>query len=121
MDEDDIGMEGGILAVDRSQSVDPAQSSKCLQQAFLKLRCDISSWIDDVLSDALAYALISGVGSPTKSTYDDVSAHARQREVETIFGSTIWPTLKNKGWTAALDTDATGSTTTMYSFQGLEV
>jgi hypothetical protein len=117
---------GGVLAVDRSSEVTIEDADKLKQKAFEKHWRDTSNWMGHVLSDAIAFA--SDHAPREKEQLDRIlrktngsSHHLQQSKIASMFATSVWPSLKSRGWNAELITEGDTAGKTRYSYLGKEV
>lgn len=119
-------IEGGVLAVDRSSDPIVHDVKKLREKAFEKRWRDVSNWMGCVIADAVAFA--SDNAPREKEQLDKIlrktneSSQPLQRsEIASMFATSVWPSLKSRGWNVDLITDGDAAGKTRYSFQGKEV
>lgn len=115
--------DGGVL-----EAASEEVSQEMVQRCFNKLWATNACWAPSVFDDALAFARKSeprdedilyraldstatpGSGSPLK-----------QDEISSLFVSNVWPSLKTRGWKAAVLSDGPHTGKTQYSYDGKQV
>ena len=118
--------DGGVLAVALSSDKVSASIEELKEKAFEKLRRDTSNWIKDVIADAVAYAKEN---SPRDKESLDRALHKtngspqplKESEIATMFATSVWPSLKSRGWKAEVLTEGDSVGKTRYSFDGKDV
>jgi hypothetical protein len=119
-------IEGGVLAVDRSFET-VSDVKKLVQTAFEKLWRESSNWMQDVLTDATDFASHS---IPREQELLDKIHHTGSKSAQPLikppdnanmFATSVWPSLKSRGWVAELITDGDSAGKTRYVFQRKEV
>ena len=118
--------DGGVLAVTPSSdkvATTPIEERK--QKAFEKLRTETSDWMKGVFSDAIDYAKEN---SPREKELIDRVVHKietsqplKQTEIASMFATSVWPSLKNRGWKAEVLAEGESAGKTRYSFDGKDV
>jgi hypothetical protein len=103
--------EGGVLAVDRSDTIKVNDSQLKLRDAFQKLWHENSPWMKSVISDSIA---LSVEDTPQQEKMRDM-------KVASMFSTSIWPSLKTNGWSSKQVKDERGRVETHYMFQGKAV
>lgn len=115
---------GGVLA-SAPPETSPFSTIKELRlKAFEKLRDETSEWMKSVLSDAVAYAIenIPREEKSLKSVFRGKNFTSDNHcDIATMFETSIWPSLKNRGWVANIAVEGESAGSTHYSFQGKDV
>lgn len=119
--------DGGVLAADRSSSeptVLDVENAK--RKSFKKLLRESSNFLQHVLSDAVTFArdhtpreknlLDKMLRKTTKS-----SQLFQPSSSTSMFATSVWPSLKSRGWTAEVMSDGNAVGKTRYSYKGKEV
>jgi len=119
--------DGGVLANGLPSPEKPKSSIEELKQiAFMKLRLDTASWMEAVIVDAVMYAKEH---SPRdKEMLDrvlrksnDSPQRLNQNDIATMFATSVWPSLKNRGWKAEVISEGASIGKTRYSYDGKDV
>ena len=115
--------DGGVL-----EAASEEVSQEMIQRCFNKLWATNACWASSVFDDALAFArkseprdedilyraldstAIPGSGTPLK-----------QDEISSLFVQNVWPSLKTRGWKAAVLSDGPHAGKTQYSYEGKQV
>ena len=121
--------DGGILAASLP-SKDPEKPRSTIEElkriAFEKIRAESSSWMKGVISDAVDFAKEN---SPReKEVLDrilrkssDTSAPPKPSNTAAMFATSVWPSLKNRGWKAEVIAEGSSAGKTRYSYDGKDV
>jgi len=117
---------GGVLAVDRSSEPEVQDVDQLKRKAFEKHWKASSTWMEQLLVDAIACAseyAPRGKEQINKAfrKYDGSSQPLKQAEVSAMFATSVWPSLKSRGWKAQQITEGDSTFKTRYSFEGEEV
>jgi hypothetical protein len=119
-------IEGGVLAADLSTVLTVQDAKNLKQKTFEKHLRETSNWMRHVFSDAVAFA--SDHTPREKDQLDRIlrkttgSSQPCQQSGNTyMFATSVWPSLKSRGWTSELMTDGNAAGKTRYSFQGNDV
>ena len=119
--------DGGVLAADRSSfepTVLDVENSK--RKSFKKHLREASNFLQHVLSDAVTFA--SDHTPREKSLLDKIlhkttksSQLSQQSSGTSMFATSVWPSLKSRGWTAEVMADGNAVGKTRYIYKGKEV
>lgn len=120
--------DGGVLAVSLSSEKVTVTASveELKQKAFEKLSKEASDWMEDVIADAVAYAKEK---SPREKEFlnrvlhktSDSAQPLKQSEIASMFATSVWPSLKSRGWKAEVISEGDSAGKTRYSFEGKDV
>lgn len=121
--------QGGILA-EASPPHMPGQrhsSLIALQQAvFGKLLAECSPWMNAVIADAINFAKENSPRGQKmlprvlrRST--NAAASMNQSDIATMFATSVWPSLKNRGWKAEVISEGMSAGKTRYAYGGNDV
>jgi hypothetical protein len=117
---------GGVLAIDRSLDVAVQNMDERKVCEFKKIWHETTAWIGKVINDAVEFARTN---SPRSIVQLDVQGSipalspkkVLNGEIEAMFMSNVWPSLKNRGWKSESVATEDNNKRTHYFFRGTEV
>lgn len=118
---------GGVLASKLNQLDDEAPSEVSeeeLQKAFNHIWKSVSSWMGQVVRDAVTYASSSeprNSASIARILRRESPSQVSLHDINAKFARSVWPSLKTRGWTATVETEGNSAGKTKYVYSAKEV